>query len=218
MNIFTERLNKKKADKINAFSKRKLTNQSIQKLERIPNKNKESEQKKKIKTFISFVFNSNMLSKTVFLNIYINISYLENLKHYILGEDTDWKKETRDSRGEVRQDRRFNRISGTKAPLNSEKIERERERERGFRERKREVLERERICRFDSHARTPLCLNILALFYSLYPSVYFVIINVFVLFCVFFFIYNCFFDWFSGGTACVFYSDPKHDFSSCFDV
>ena len=47
MNIFTERLNKKKADKINAFSKRKLTNQSIQKLERIPNKNKESEQKKK---------------------------------------------------------------------------------------------------------------------------------------------------------------------------
>ena len=86
----------------------------------------------------------------------------------------------------MRQDRRFNRISGTKAPLNSEKIERERERERGFRERKREVLERERICRFDSHARTPLCLNILALFYSLYPSVYFVIINVFVLFCVFF--------------------------------
>ena len=54
MNIFTERLNKKKADKINAFSKRKLTNQSIQKLERIPNKNKESEQKKKNKDFYFF--------------------------------------------------------------------------------------------------------------------------------------------------------------------
>ena len=60
-------------------------------------------------------------------------------------------------------------------------------------EREREVLERERICRFDSHARTPLCLNILALFYSLYPSVYFVIINVFVLFCVFFFYLQLFF-------------------------
>lgn len=84
----------------------------------------------------------------------------------------------------MRQDRRFNRISDTKAPLNSEKIERERE----VLERERESFrERERICRFDSHARTPLCLNILALFYSLYPSVYFVIINVFVLFYFFWF-------------------------------
>jgi hypothetical protein len=47
--------------------------------------------------------------------------------------------------------------SPEQSPLNSER-EREREREResfqSFREKERE---RERICRFDSHARTPLC-------------------------------------------------------------
>ena len=215
MNIFTERLNKKKADKINAFSKRKLTNQSIQKLERIPNKNKESEQKKKIKTFISFVFNSNMLSKTVFLK-YILIFRTLKIWNIIFWEKTQIERRRRGI-PEEKWDKIADSIeSPEQKPLWI--LRKLRERERGFRERKREVLERERICRFDSHARTPLCLNILALFYSLYPSVYFVIINVFVLFCVFFFIYNCFFDWFSGGTACVFYSDPKHDFSSCFDV
>lgn len=70
MNIFTKRLKKKKkADKINAFSKRKLTNQSIQKLERIPNKNKESDQKKNKRLFFSFLIPTCFL-KLYFKNIY----------------------------------------------------------------------------------------------------------------------------------------------------
>ena len=78
-------------------------------------------------------------------------SYLENLEHYIEGEETEIERgETRDSRGAVSdKDRRLNRICGAKG-LSCEFRERERERE------KRE----QRKCRFDSHARTPLCLNI----------------------------------------------------------